>query len=528
VKTSVAFGESARWALSILDTLLAAGGRQAQISQVPSLLELQTICRAAGCDFAELNAFARVRDQRPALLLCGGDVETAQEVAKQIGYTASIPELPDAPLVWTVDHGDRERLSLRRGDSDKVVTRKILTTFLNSEVKLDDFVFIEEHVAGDSPWRFVWVQHPQHLVALREKPSAVEILTGQRACVMIADDTPEPLLKLIDHLEQKHWSITRDHWSLDTRKATLLSEVATLPDEPEEMRELRAGPLWNYIAERLLGEIGRTKQNYQIQTEQQEHKLQSLRQTLSQYQRNWTSGVQNVVENHFKARVAGKAFAPFYDVRRSGPGVLSFLSAAGLPALFTKVEQFVMDRMADFAGSLEGMAVRMELQRITFGEMNARWTPRAMGPKLDALLTERRIFQSGGDKPGGLIAKVTGKAPAILEHRKAQIAQSGREITSSISGDFAEWCTGFMMAFEQNIRLQLNAALANQGLPDVDRLRTAMDGFDRLSDHIRHYRKSGRSTETVGADWLRQLSLRRWIPLYKSRKPLETAASPSA
>jgi hypothetical protein len=517
VNTTVEFSESARSALSILDTLQAVGERQARVSQIPSLLELQTICREAGCDFGDLNVFARVQDERPALLLCGGDVETAQQVAKQIGCTLDIPELPDAPLVWMADHGEQARLSLRRGDTDKVITRKILSSFLSSELKLDDFVFVEEREVGHSPWRFVWVPKPNYLPALLEKSSAVEILTGQQACVMIADDTPDSLLKLIDYLEQKHWSITRDHWSLDARRATLLSEVATLLDEPDEIRELRAVSLWNYIAERLLAEISRTKQRYQIQIEQQEHKLLSLRHSLSQYHRNWTSGVQNVAESHFKARISGKAFAPFYDIRQPGSDVQTFLAAAGLPGLFTKVEQFVMDRIADFAGGLEGMAVRMELHRITFGEMNTKWSPRAMGPKLDALLTERHIFQSGGDKPGGLIAKVTGKAPAMLEHRKAQIAQASREITRSINDDFAEWCTGFMTTFEQNIRVQLNAALANQGLPDVDRLRSAMDGFDRLSDRIRHYRESGRTSVTVVADWLRQFTQRRWIPLYKRR-----------
>jgi hypothetical protein len=63
----------------------------------------------------------------------------------------------------------------------------------------------------------------------------------------------------------------------------------------------------------------------------------------------------------------------------------------------------------------------------------------------------------------------------------------------------------------------LAAALANQGLPDIEGLRGALSGFDRLSDRIRHHRDAIRTAEDIAGDWLRLLASRRWIPLFQSR-----------
>lgn len=517
VSNTEKFSATAQAALSFLKALVTAGERQTRREQIPSLIELQTICREAGCDFADLNTFARVRDEGPALLLCGGDESMAHSVAGQIGYDLDFHSLPDAPLAWVVAHSSVAHLSLRRADTDRRITRKVLAGFLQNELKLDDFVFIEERVTGKSRWRFVWVPRPDYLVQFLSKTSALEILAGQLAAVVITEDTPEPVDQLLRLLDQKQWRITRDHWEQGPRRTALLAEVSTLLLEPDETRELRAVSLWHFVSERLLEQIARVKQTYNLQIEQQGHKLHSLRQLLSQHQHTWTGGLHGIIETHFQQRMKGKSFAAFFDVRQTGPDVQSFLAAAGLPALFTKVEQFVMDRMADFAGGLDGLALRLELQRITFGEMNARWTPRPMAPRLEPLLTERKIFEIRSEKSGGIMAKVTGKAPAIVDQRKGQISQACREISRAIGSDYSEWCTGFMNVFEQNIRLQFTAALANQGLPDVDHLRTAMEGFDRLSHRIRHFQQSTRTSEIVAAEWLRQLATRRWIPLYHSR-----------
>jgi hypothetical protein len=301
---------------------------------------------------------------------------------------------------------------------------------------------------------------------------------------------------------------------MESRRTALLAEVSTLLHESQENLDVRAVSLWHFVSERLLENVARAKQSYQIQIEQQEHKIRFLRQLLGQYQKNWTGVLQNLVDAYFQQRMAGRTFAPFFDARQPGPEVQTFLSAAGLPALYTKVEQFVLDHMGDFAGALEGLATRMELHRITFGDMNVRWSPRAIGPRLEALLTEQHVFQTGSEKRGGIVAMVTGKSSAIVEQRKGQIAQACREIARGIVTDYSEWCTNFMTTFEHNIGVQLTAALANQGLPDVDRLRTAMEGFDRLVQRMREIEEASPSSEGVIADWLRQLSLRRWIPLY--------------
>ncbi len=514
------FLTTAESATALLNCLLAAGERQARRQQIPSLLELQTICRESGSDLAELNVFARVRDRNPALLLCGGTAEMATEIAKQIGYTLELPHLPDAPLVWCADGGDKAGLALRHANGERAITPRMLVTFLQSELNLNDFMFIEERVTGESPWRFMWLPYPAYLKKLDGRETRMEVLLGQQAAISVREDTPEDVIHLLHQLEQKWWAVSRDEWQERKPHEVLLAEIGSLMMESEETRELQAISLWQFLAARLLSEVERRKQEYQSAIEKHEQRVKHVRYVLGQYQRNWVNGVQSVTDAFLQQRMKGKTIAEFLDPQKPGPDIESFLAAVGLPILQGRIEHFVTDRIADFVGGLDNLAAKVELRRIPLGEMNARWTPRAMGLRLDSRLRERRIFTDGGGKRGGLVAKVTGKTQGIVDQRKSQLAQACRELSEAIGHDFAEWCTGFTSTLEQNIRIQLAAALANQGLPDPERLQGALPGFERISDRIRHHRDAARTSEDIAADWLRLLASRRWIPLYQSRPPL--------
>ncbi len=517
------FLTTAESATALANCLLDAGERQARKQQIPSLLELQTICRESGSDLAELNVFARVRDNNPALLLCGGTAEMATEVARQIGYTLELPHLPDAPLVWCADGAAKAGLSLRHANGERTITPRMLVTFLQSELNLSDFVFIEERVAGESPWRFMWVPYPAYLEKLDSRESRIEILLGQQAAISVTEDAPETLTQILHQLEQKWWAVSRDEWAEAKPREHLLAEIGSLMLETEETRELRAISLWQFLAARLLQEVERRKQEYQTAIDQHEQRVKYVRYVLGQYQRNWVNGVQSVTDAFLQQRMSGKTIAEFMDPQKPGPDIESFLSAVGLQILQGRIEQFITDRMADFVGGLDGFAAKLELRRISLGEMNGRWTPRGLGSRVEGRLRERRIFVSGGGKRGGLMAKVTGKTQGIVDQRKGQLTQACQELSQAIAHDFAEWCTGFTSTLEQNIRIQLAAALANQGLPDPERLQGALPGFDRLSDRIRHHRDAARTSEDITAEWLRLLASRRWIPLYQSRPPVPSA-----
>jgi len=505
---------SAESALSLLDSLLDVSDRQARRQQIPSLLELQTICRESGYDLPDLNTFAQVRDQRPALLLCGGTAEMATGVAKQVGYTLKLPDLPDAPLAWSADSASKAGLALRHGDAERTIKPQMLETVLQGESHLTDFVIIVQRAVVKTPWRFVWVPHPKYLEQLDRSSERLAILVGQQATITVTEDTPESVIRLLHRLEQKWWPISRDEWLEPKPRELLLSELLSLMQEPEETRELRSISLWHFVATRLLDELERRKHQYQITIDQQELKLKYVRQVLGQYQRNWTNGVKSLTDTYLQQRLAGKTITEFLDPQKAGPDVETFLNAIALPSLQGHIERFVTDRMAEFVSGLEGLAAKLELRRITLGEMNARWTPRTMGTRVESRLRERHIFAAGGGKRSGLVA---GKTQGIVDQRKGQITHGSRELSQAINAEFSEWCTGFTTTFEQNIRIQLAAALANQGLADAEHLRGALSGFDRLSDRIRHHRDSVSTSEAIAAEWLRRMVSRRWIPLFQSR-----------
>ncbi len=516
MSTSTDFLNTADAAAALMECMMDAAERQSRREQIPSLLELQTICRESGCDMPELNIFARLRDERPALLLCGGTAEMAQDLAKQLGYKLELPELPDTSLVWCIDSAEKAGFTIRYAGTERAMTRRMLTSFLQNDLRLTDLMLIEEKVKADLLWRFVWLPKPQYLLDYEQSATWLEILLGQQAAVTVQEDTPEPVVHLLQSLEQKWWPIASDQWQEEKPRATLQAGVTSLLSEPEETRELRAIYLWQFVSARLLEELACRKRDYQIAIDQQEQKLKSLRQLLGQYQRNWTSGVRSVTESYMQQRVTGRNIQELLEPQKPGPDLESFVAAISVPTLQSKIEQFVTDRMVDFVAGLEGLAAKMELRRIPLGEANARWNPR-IGTLIEARLKERKIFADGAGKRSGLMAKVTGKTHAIVDHRRGQIGQASREVTQVIHADFTSWCGDFMTTLERNIRLQLTAALVNQGLPDAEGLRAALEGFERLSERIRHHRDSTRASEHIAAEWLRLLATRRWIPLFQGR-----------
>ena len=107
---SGSFTATAEAAVSLWEHWRASARARVYRDQIPSLLELQTVCRETGCSFPELDCFAGVLDMPPAFLLCGGDPDLASEIATVFGFTGPFPDIPDAPFLWWMQAGTEERM----------------------------------------------------------------------------------------------------------------------------------------------------------------------------------------------------------------------------------------------------------------------------------------------------------------------------------------------------------------------------------------------------------------------------------
>jgi len=341
----------------------------------------------------------------------------------------------------------------------------------------------------------------------------------------LADDAPTALPEALQQNGQKLWIIPPAQRQSKDERARLLLEISTLRDDRPEDLDIRAQAAWNWLVARLETQIANKRREYQQLLNQYEIKISSSRHLLNQYRTNWINGVRSVVEVYLQNRVAGSTFAPLFDPAKPGPQVASFMSALGLPSMWAKLGEYVTDRIADFVGGLTGLAARLEFSRISLGDASARWDARTLTPRLEAFLSERKIFPTSS-KRAGLVGNLTGRKQQVLDERKAQVAKAVRLLPTFVETEFAAWAGALVSSVEKGITLQLAAALANKGFPDEEGLQSANDGLDRF-ERLLHGEASAtqRPPEVVTAHWMKLVAQGRLIPLYV---PRGADAQPSA
>jgi hypothetical protein len=508
------FRASAVAALTLWDKWSALSG-PAQSASAPSLLELQTICRQTHCTLPELEGFAQLKGRKPALLLCGGDNALAEQMAALLGYDIAFPQIPDSAVVWGVDAGKESVVRLRHGSDEQVISRTGVLDYLGGDAPSDDWYIVDERVPGSGTWRFLWMPFPGYFHAENCRPSDFEMVMSQNAAVVVTEVTPVPLQKMLEEIGQKYWPISENDLSTSEERTRLMRDLSVLWDHrPQDLNVGRAAA-WNWFVVRLTERIVIRRREFQQALNQQEIKIASTRHLLTQYKKNMTNGVRTMVETYLQNRVASQAFTAFYDSGKGGPQTDSFLSAVGLPSLWTKVDEYVTDRMADFVTGLTGLAAKLDLPRITLGEANARWASRSLNSRLEAALNEKRIFPEGGGKRGGLVGNLTGRKQAVVDDRKAQVLKAARILVQFIELEFQAWCTQFMNTVESGVVVRLATALAGQGMPDMDTIRSTIDGLTRMEQLLTGEAAGAESSPPPASiEWMASLTERRWIPLY--------------
>jgi hypothetical protein len=523
--SSLPFTASAEAALALWNDWCAAAKTWNLGDRRPSVLDLQTVCRETGLSLPDLDAFARTQGQLPVFLMVGGEAALASEIAALLNIQVQFPDLPSAPVSYSVSPANVVELRMRGSAGSAPASPEDVVNAAAAASEAQDVLVVEEMVASASPWKVVWIPHPAHFRFAEARPAEMEALLAQRAAVILAEDAPTALPEALQQIGQKLWIAPPTLRQSDDERTRLLGEIATLLDDRTEDWDIRAQAAWNWLAARLDTHIQTKRREYQQLLNQCEIKVSSSRHLLNQYRTNWINGVRSVVEVYLQNRVAGAAFAPLFDPGKPGPQVATFMSALGLPTMWSKLSEFVTDRMADFVAGLTGLAGRLELSRITLGDGSARWDARLLTPKLEAFLNERKVFPTAS-KRAGLVGNLTGRKQQVLDERKAQVSKAVRLLPAFVESEFAAWAGALTTAVEKGITLQLAAALANKGFPDEEGLRRAIEGLDRFERMLRgEGGATQRPPDVVTAHWMKLVAQGHLIPRYV---PRSIEASPPA
>jgi hypothetical protein len=472
---------------------------------VPSAEDLRVICNEIGYPMPDLLAFAKALQRQPALMLIGGDRQMAREMATAFGYNPDLAVIPEAQMVLRMTRGVAG--SARFGGGDEAPGER-----------LRSLAVIEERFENRSLWDFVWVPHPHFFNQSLEQDIARCLQMSQRGAVIIEEDTPPALCELFETLGQKLWIISKKDIRTEDDRRKLLAQVINLSfDTPEQML-IRHTSAWQWLTLRQLDQISNLKLQNEKILSRYETRLMTARHLLTQYRTHWQGGVKTIVETYLQNRIGSQAFAPFWDSKNPGLQPESFLAAMAMAGLWSKLAEYITDRMADFVSGLGGLAAKIEVVRITLGEAKAKWDTRPIGQKIIRELMDKKVFPSDNSKKSGLVGNLTGRKQAVTDERKAQVSKAIRIVGTEIETNFAEWSTLLISTVESGIIAQLDAGLAKQGFSNAESLRHSSEALDRLELMMRGQLPVPRHPEAVAAEWLHALSSAPMIPPYHPTK----------
>jgi hypothetical protein len=514
---NAAFLQSAATAARLWERWCSLAEGNSRPDSRPSVLDLQTVCREYGFSLADLDSYARVQHELPVLLVCGGEPLLIGVMAAALNLKAELPTLPAQPLLWRLLPGKGAGYRIKLNATTRDVTLPELVDVLRQRDAFCELMVVEQVIPTDSAWSLTWLPHPQLVRTADYGAADVETLLAQRAAVIVTNDTPEELRADLTTLGQKIWCLPQSELASADDRTRLLRDIVSLLDDREEDLEIRATATWGWLTNRLYAQIELQRGHYQQLLNQYEMRAAQTRHLLAQYRTNWGNGVRSVVETYLQSRGNHASVQAFSDPQKAAPQAGTFLTALALPALWSKLDEFITDLMANFVAGLAGLAARVDLRRITLGDVNARWETRALASRLETVLNEKRVFPAVAAKSGGLVGKMTGRSQVVQDERKAQVAKALRLIPAIIEAEFSNWSGVILTSVEKGVILQLAAGLANKGFPDEDGLRRAMDGLNRFETLLRGGATVNptRTGDDIAGQWLRLLSTTR-LPEYTS------------
>jgi hypothetical protein len=507
MSASMSFTATSIAASSLLDPLLKIARSHLHRNGNPFLPDLVSAANEACVELPLLNAFARTREQRPCLLICGGDSKFASDVAATVGYDLTLLEFPAAPVVYLVSPDEQPRLELKSAESCQSLTFDQLHEVFRSGFSKDDLSIVEEHVCADADWKFIWIPHPEALEPFLTTSTFAEILLSHYAATIVSEDTPQSLISILRELGQKLWEVSRSELEENDFRERFLAEIRLLNEESNKEREIRAGAHWNWVAARLAEKATEHHRDLTLQLERLAQRLKTTKLLLEQFQTGWKGSLRNLLDSYWTNRANSPAFAPFLDLQKPGPDIGLFLTALAPAALRTKLASFVTDRMGQLVTGLSALATKVELRQIPLAGINTRWNLDDLGNRIENLLAEKEFFPETGGKRLHIVGKLTGKSQILLDERKGQLARAYRFTSQMIEADFADWCRILMTSIESRVKVEISAALANKSLPNADEIQKRLRSLDRLGKLIRgEDSELPRTPEALASQWLDQLA----------------------
>lgn len=448
--TPTPFYESAQIALQWLSGFLNYAKNRVAFSAAANSEEILESCREAGCDLPGLERYHTQRSAAPAFVLFGGDVELAEHLAKTLMLPIAFPKTQTSNVIWEVETGSRKGWSVRFKGSDRRISETALETFLEKSSGVRDSVIVRCVLPAQtsSQWRFVWVTQPAEHETLWERAEGICLLAQQLSSVVVLDDTPEALLNQLREIGQQRWELKREALQEQEEQARLESDIGSLLEISAAERAVRYAGGWEWLREQCRTTLQQEKEAIEKDMNECNGRVRHAHKVLAQYKKNWIAGFSNQVKGHLSRRLKTQAAKKLMSSQE--PTVNAFLQTLALGELWSRLEDFSLERLTELISGLGALAVKLELQKLELAENTSHWTADNLTATLEKTLTEKEFLpQKKGRK--GLVKTISNRSTNGQNDRRNRIEKARDHSLKIITASWSHWCKQFFTNMEKHI-----------------------------------------------------------------------------
>lgn len=476
---STPFSSSAQTAVQWLSALLNYATKQLVRHAHADIEAVLVQCQKVGCSLPELECYQRRKSAPPALVLFGGDRTLAERLSEILLLPMTFPQVEASSIIWEVELGNCEGWVLRHRTSERQISAKSLEAFLEKSAAVRDPITVKRILVGQdsSQWKFIWIPQPANLTTLWESAEIIGLLARQHAAVIVMDDTQEALVKLLRALGQRHWEVHRENLQESEVLDRLEQQTASLLETDEAQQAARDAAAWQWLKGHCQSSLEREKNALEKALKEQKGKVKNVERLLGQYRQNWIRGFQNQVKSHLHRQLKSPAMEKFLKSKELT--VNGFLQTIALGKFKSELDDYVVERLAEFVGGLGALAVKLELPKLSLPEEHTTWTIEYLSERLGTLLNEREIFSSKNGR-GKLSKSVTGRSRKAADDRFRQAERACRLISKTIADDWSQWCANFFSDIKKHIGQIYDAELTAKDKPTRMQLQDKIAGIETV------------------------------------------------
>ena len=309
---------------------------------------------------------------------------------------------------------------------------------------------------------------------LWERAEGICLLAQQFSAVVVLDDTPEALLNLLREIGQQRWEETRENLQKQEEQARLESEISSLLEISAAKRAVQYAGGWEWLREQCRTTLQQEKDAIEKELNECNGRVNHAHKVLAQYKKNWIAGFTNQVKGHLSRRLKTPAAKKLMSSQE--PTVNAFLQMLALGELWSRLEDFSLERLTELISGLGALAVKLELPKLELAENTSHWTADNLTAMLEKTLTEKEFFpQKKGRK--SLVKSISSRSSNGQNDRRNRIEMARDQSLKIITASWSQWCKQFFTNMEKHIVKVVDIQIAATDKPGRAQLEKRIAGI---------------------------------------------------